>query len=125
MILRAINQECEPHRNDCPSLEDVAIALQQLDGKNRTLVTLEVGDDHHMAVGGGGGCYVVYMTLDNMQFKNLVIPGKSGPKVTLTCGGQEGGFPPKQCVDLDMAKTAAKTFALTGELDPKLTWEDG
>ena len=100
-------------------------AVQQLDGKTRTLVTLEVGDDHHMAVGGGGGRYVVYMTLDNKQFKNLIIPRKSGPKVMLRCGGQEGDFAPNQCVDLETARRAVDTFALTGQPDPDLTWEDG
>lgn len=125
MILRAINQECEPHQIERPSLEEVTTAVQRLDGKTRTLVTLKVSDDHHMAVGGGGGHYIVYMTFNNMQFKNLIISGKSGPKIILTCGGQEGDFAPKQCVDLETAKRAAETFALTGQPDPKLMWEDG
>jgi len=125
MILQAINEECEPNKIERPSLQDVMAAVQRLDGKTRTLVTLEVSDDHHLAVGGGGGRYIVYMTLDNLQFKNLIIPGKSGPKVMLTCGGQEGGFAPKQCVDLELASRAAATFARTGQPDPELAWEDG
>jgi hypothetical protein len=125
MILRAINEECEPRKIERPSLQDVTTAVQRLDGKTRTLVTLEAADDHHLAVGGGGGRYIVYVTLDNIQFKNLIIPGKSGPKVILTCGGQEGDFAAKQCVDLDAATRAAETFALTGQPDPELAWEDG
>jgi len=81
MILRAINQDCEPHRIVQPSSNDLGLAIQALDGKTRTLLTLEVNGDHYMAVGGGGTRYVVYMTLDNRRFKNLVIAGKTGPKV--------------------------------------------
>lgn len=125
MILRAINQECEPHRNEHPSEADVATAIRRLDGQTRTLVTLEVSDDHHMAVGGGDGRYIVYVTVDNMHFKNLVIPGESGSKVRLMCGGQEGEFNAKQCVGFEEAMSAAETFALTGGLNSKLTWEDG
>ena len=125
MILRVINQEWEPHRNESPTLNDVALAVQALDGKTQTLVTLEVDDDRHMAVGGGGGGYIVYMTVDNRRFKNLVIAEKRGPKVSLTCGGQQGEFAAKQCVDLRTAQAAAKAFAQNGQPDPTLSWEDG
>ena len=90
MTLRSINLDFELHRVEAPSAEDVAAAVKQLDGKERTLVTLEVNDDHHMGVGGGDGHYVVYMTSDNLRFKNLVIPGKTGPTVMVTCGGVGG-----------------------------------
>jgi len=125
MILRAINQECEPHRIEHPSLDDLVKAVQALDGRTRTLVTLEAGDDHHMGIGGGGSGYIVYMTVDYRRFKNLVITGKTGPKVSLICGGQEGEFAAKQCVDLLTAQRAADTFANDGQADPTLNWEDG
>ena len=125
MILRAINQDREPHRIEQPSLDDVMHAVQALDGTTRTLVTSEVGDDHHMGIGGGDGGYIVYMTADNRRFKNLVIAGKTGPNVALICGGQEGEFAAKQCVDLRMAQQAAKAFANHGQADPTLNWEDG
>jgi len=125
MILRAINEECDPHKIERPTLEDVTRAVERLDGKTQTLVTLEVSDGHHMAVGGGGGRYIVYIKFDNMQFKNLITPGKGGPTVILKCGGQESDFAPKQCVDLETASRAAATFARTGQPDPELAWEDG
>jgi hypothetical protein len=124
MILRAINQECEPRRIE-PSSDDVVRAVQALDGRTRTLVILEVSDDHHMGIGGGGGGYIVYMTVDNQTFKNLVIAGKTGPKISLICGGQEGEFAAKQCVDLPTAQRAAEAFANDGQADPTLNWEDG
>ncbi len=124
MALRSMNRDFEPLRVESPSVEDVVAAVKQLDGKERTLITLEVNDNHHMGVGGGAGIYVVYMTTDNLRFKNLVIPGRKGPKVMVTCGGQEGDFAPKQCVDLWTARKAAETFALTGQPDPELNWEN-
>ncbi|HWZ87976.1 MAG TPA: Imm1 family immunity protein [Polyangiaceae bacterium] len=124
MSLRSINRDFEPLRVEAPSTEDVLAAVKELDGKEHTLVTLEVNDNHHMGVGGGAGIYVVYLTNDNLRFKNLVMPGKTGPKLMVTCGGQEGDFDPKQCVALRAALKAAETFALTGQPDPELDWED-
>ena len=78
-----------------------------------------------MGIGGGDGGYIVYATHDNLRFKNLVVPGKIGAKVTVNCGGQEGDFEPKQCVDLTVALQAARWFAETGQTDLALNWEDG
>lgn len=65
------------------------------------------------------------MTVDNQTFKNLVIAGKIGPKVSLICGGQEGEFAAKQCVNRQTAQRAADAFANDGQADPALNWEDG
>src|ERR1041385_1744625 len=100
-----------------PTIKDMEGAIRLLDAQERSMVTFSFGgdDEHHMGVGGGAGQYIVYITTDNMQFKNLTIPGKTGPKVLLISGGQEGEFEPKYCVDLDSTLEAVKWFALTGE----------
>jgi hypothetical protein len=125
MMLRAINRDFEPRRIEQPGLEAVSNAIQELDGRKRTLITLEIGDEHHMGVGGGAGTYIVYMTTDNLRFKNLVMSDTTGPKVLVTCGGQQGDFAAKQCVDWQTARKAAEAFAMTGQPDPELSWEDG
>jgi hypothetical protein len=56
--------------------------------------------------------------------ENVVIPTADTDLVTLKCGGQNGGYPLRQCVDRVTAEKAATTFALTGKADPTLTWED-
>lgn len=124
MILRALNRDWEPRGSSPVALDDVAKAIAMLDGVSRTLVTLEVDDDHHMGIGGGHEQYVVYMTVDNLSFKNLVRADAEGPLVTLMCGGQEGEYPARQCVDQATATRAAQTFAETGQPDVALKWDE-
>jgi hypothetical protein len=39
-------------------------------------VTLETEDEAHMAIAGGNGRYLLYVTLDNRNFCYLVDPAK-------------------------------------------------
>ncbi|NER24211.1 MAG: hypothetical protein F6J86_44620 [Symploca sp. SIO1B1] len=76
-----------------------------------------------MAVGGGKGKYVVYLTFDNEQFHYVVEASKSDEDENLTVGGQEGIYPAKLCIDLDTALKAAKTFAENGAMEKSVIWE--
>ena len=108
-----------------PSVADIERAVHTLDGEEYTLVTVEAEGETHLAVGGGiAGRYVVYATFDNMTFHNLLGPGDKSDTVYLTAGGQEGDYPGNSIVDLETALAAALTFAESGKLDPRLTWEE-
>jgi Immunity protein Imm1 len=102
---------------------EIEVAIKELDGRHKTLVTLEANDETHMAVGGGKGKYVVYLTFDNELFHYLIDPSKSDADECLVVGGQEGVYSSKLCVDMSMALKAAKTFAEFGKMDELVVWE--
>lgn len=104
--------------------EAIETAIRELDGQRKTLVTLETDDETHLVIGGGNeNHYIVYATFDNEEFYSLLDRARSGTDKAIVVGGQTGIYPAKFCVELDRAIQAAKTFALTGKLEPALTWE--
>jgi Immunity protein Imm1 len=109
--------------------EDIEAAIRELDGHRRTLVTLEAEGETHMAIGGGTGKYLVYVTFDNENFNylvnptNLVNPTKSDNAETLVVGGQEGIYPAKWCIDLTTTLRAAKLFAEFGTVEKSVVWD--
>jgi hypothetical protein len=102
---------------------EIEIAIKELDGHHKTLVTLEADGETHMAVGGGADRYVVYLTLDNETFHYLVDRSKPDSDERLVVGGQEGMYPAKWCVDIDVVLKAAKTFSELGIMEKSLAWE--
>lgn len=103
---------------------EIANAIGELDGKSKTLVTLETDDETHLAIGGGSGKYVVYLTFDNETFFYLVDSSQPDREETLIVGGQEGLYKAKLCIkDLNIVLKAAETFAKYGKIEPSLTWE--
>lgn len=102
---------------------EIEVAIRSLDGHRQTLVTLETEDEAHLAIGGGKGRYVVYLTFDNEVFHYVVDPLKLGMDEKLVVGGQEGIYAAKLCVGLDMALRAAKTFAKFGIMEKSVVWE--
>ena len=109
-----------------PTWEQIETAIRELNGKNKTLVTLGSEDETYMSVGGGrGGKYVVTVTFDNLDFHVLVNFLKADKKVEkLIVGGQEGNYSAKMCVDLLPCLLAARTFSESGKLDSLLSWEE-
>ncbi len=52
-----------------PTLKQIETAIRELDGKIKTLVSLEADDESYMMIGGGeSGKYIVTATLDNENF---------------------------------------------------------
>jgi Immunity protein Imm1 len=109
-----------------PSLFDVVMAIERLDGRHYTLVTLMGDGDAHLAVGGGAyGQYIVYATFDNVRFFTLMSRGQPDCKVLLCVGGQEGDYSKNIVVGLPAALAAGKCFAETGQIDSTLQWRVG
>lgn len=109
-----------------PTWADIETAIRRLDGHTCTLVGLSIGEAPlpHMSIGGGeGGKYIVYCTPDNQTFYNLINPKAASQKVMLVAGGQLGDYDARQCVSIEAALRAAKTYAELGQTDPTLTWE--
>jgi hypothetical protein len=108
---------------DNPSWDDVKKAIQRLDAKTYTIVTIQGPGEQHLAVGGGAGRYVVYATFDNFAFWNLLNAAVGDGMALLNAGGQEGDYPVGQIVDLTQAQTAARAFFIGLQLEPSLRWE--
>ncbi|MDZ7959876.1 MAG: Imm1 family immunity protein [Aulosira sp. DedQUE10] len=105
------------------SWQEIESAIRELDGHHKTLVTLETNSDTHMAVGGGLGKYIVYLTFDNEIFHYLVDPSKSDKDEFVIVGGQEGVYPASSCVDLKTTLKAAKAFAELGRMEESVIWK--
>ncbi len=109
--------------NEVQTWAEIKSAIEELDAKKKTLVTIETNGNTHMAVGGGMGKYVVYATFDNVSLYNLIEPTKSNDLETLVVGGQIGAYPARMCVDLETVLKAAKTFTESGTLEESVIWE--
>jgi Immunity protein Imm1 len=102
---------------------EIETAIRELDGHQRTLVTLETECEAHMSIGGGNGRYFVYLTFDNDNFNYLVNLSSSDKPEILVIGGQEGIYPAQSCVDLTTTIKAAKVFAELGTMERSVRWE--
>lgn len=108
-----------------PYWQQIETAILELNGKNKTLVTLGADEESYMSIGGGEvGKYIVNVTFDNMSFYNLVNYSKSEKIENLVVGGQAGSYPAKMCIDLQTVLLAAKTFVELGKLEESVTWEE-
>jgi hypothetical protein len=106
-----------------PAPLDVDLAVGGLDGVARTMVTLATDGAEHMVVGGGGVRCLVYVTSDYRALTVLVDPMATGT-VTLVAGGTADEYPAVETVPHAVALQAARTYALTGTLDPSLNWRE-
>lgn len=67
--------------------QQIESAIIDLDTHQKTLVLLETEGETHMAVSGGLGKYVVYVTFDNENLHYLIEPSKTEIEETLVVGG--------------------------------------
>ncbi len=108
-----------------PSWNDVAHAVQGLDGGTRDSVVLTGPKEAYMGiVGGHEGQYVVAgRRLDGKPFI-LTVGEWRGTWVPVMVGGQENEYADNEAVVLDDALAAARTFFESGECDPRFHWRE-
>lgn len=102
-----------------PALDE---ALNKLDARNFTMLTLQGKGETHLVVGGGDGRYVVCVSLAKDEFWNLLSLDPAEGVVLLNAGGQEGEFPARQVVGMKQARDAAQFFLATCQLDSTQKW---
>jgi len=107
---------------ESPSSAEIEAAVRALNQKERTLVMLYQSPEKHMAVGGGNGQYVAYITEDGRSFSKLVSSTPDTGTLCLVVGGQVGDYPRSQCVSLDEVLRAVREFADRGFPNPELRW---
>jgi hypothetical protein len=106
-----------------PSVEQVEEAVRSLNGKSRSCLGLHIDEDHYLAVGGGGGGhYVVQFFPDMFRLINSNVSANSDREIRLVVD-QKGWFSEKECVPTELALQAARHYALTGQMDKDLNWE--
>lgn len=108
---------------EAPSSHDLNHALERLDAKTYTMVTLQGAGEGHMTIGGGAGKYVVYTTSDNREFWNLLSPHGEDSIELLNIGGQEGEYPARHVVDLVQARAAAQKYFERQQRNSEQKWE--
>lgn len=114
---------CDQDVIENPSADDFVRALAALDAEERTMLCLDLAEGQHLVIGGGNGKYVVYASLGNDNFWNLLTETEDRGTVLVTAGGQEGDFPAKQVVDQAQARQAGLFYMESGKLDPALCWK--
>jgi hypothetical protein len=97
-------------------------ALNNLDAKAFTMLTIQRGDGAHLVVGGGAGRYVVYASVARDEFWSLLRSDRADGIVLLNVGGQEGDFPAQQVVEIGQARAAAQSFLASCQLDSTQRW---
>ncbi|WP_434345614.1 Imm1 family immunity protein [Myxococcus virescens] len=110
-------------RVDRASSADLERALEQLDARIHTLVTIQHEGEQHLTIGGGAGQYVVYATINNEQFWNLLRSQPAIGTIRLNAGGQEGNYPAEQIVTKEQALAAGQAFLDAGRLDSSQKWQ--
>jgi hypothetical protein len=124
MYVKRISEDSVEY--ECSSLELVVTAINNLNGRNKTLVYLLADGEKSFSVGGGNdGRYVAFLTIGvDDEFYNLVdLKQPDGLEMDVVTGGQRGTFAPKQVVGLETVLEAARQFALDGSMARSLAWE--
>ena len=106
-----------------PAPDDVDRAVRRLDQRRYTELALHGSGGQYLAVGGGLGCYHVYVASveheDSVVLQSTIA--KSGFE-ELISGGRLLRLPARSVVGLAEAARAAQTFLRTDRPDPALGW---
>lgn len=107
-----------------PSDAEALAALDQLDGAEFSSIAFVTEDETVMAVGGGGGTFVVSITLDDdARIYTLIDPSRSEDHdEDVVVGGQSGSYQQYQCVSRELAAAAILYFQQEGAPSPELKW---
>jgi hypothetical protein len=111
---------------DNPGPDDVDRALRRLDQRRYTELALHGSGGQYLAVGGGLGCYHVYVA--SVEHEDSVVLQSSIAKSgfeELISGGRLLRLPARSVVGLAEATRAAQAFLRVDRPDPTLSWATG
>jgi hypothetical protein len=129
--LRGLRMELEVRRADRvdtavfdePADNEVFRAVEALDQRRHSELTLIGEDGSYLAVGGGTGRFHVWMGSVEHDDR-IVLQAAHGPlgEEPLVVGGRHGVYPAADVVDLVTATDAVREFLFTGLPHPDHTW---
>lgn len=128
MIARMSTDQCnKPFSPDQdivdPDWQAVQTAIRTLDGEHATGVFLYCSDEIILAItGGNNGLYLVALTFDGTNTKELYNPKAPPGKVDILSAGAWTSCDLDCCVDLASALKAANTFFHSQEAEESLSW---
>ena len=87
-------------------------ALDKLNGRNHTMLSIEREDNYRMDIGGGCNLFVVTCTTASCNNLTLLNPAKNvgDETIELCAGGQYSEFPKGIVVEKEIACKAAASF---------------
>jgi hypothetical protein len=93
---------------DSPVWGAIESALEKLDEKERTLISLNRSDGMSLFIGGGNGRFICVLSGEN---RNLIAKsGAEEERLLVVVGGQEGDFRKRNVLSLDQAKSVASNY---------------
>ena len=110
---------------DQPDDGDVARALDCLDERTHTELTILGDDGQYLSIGGGNGRYHVYIASDEHDDSIVLQAGGSDvadSPVVLAIGGRTVQLPARSVVGRAEAARAARWFLTNGRPDPGQSW---
>jgi hypothetical protein len=129
--LRGLRMELEVRREggadtavfDEPADNEVLRAVEALDQRRHTELTLIGEDGSYLAVGGGAGHYHVWMGSFEHDDR-IVLQNAEAPfgEERLVVGGHSAVYPAGDVVDLATAADAVREFLFTGLPHPDHAW---
>ncbi|MGM1058386.1 hypothetical protein [Saccharothrix sp. Mg75] len=123
-IQRWHGQSAESELVENADTAKLTAAVDALDNKVTTEVSVELDNGSYLLVGGGSGRYhVAYGNVEDEYF-TLWDEARAGGEEELVTGGQLGVFDSATVVDKALALKAAETFLNSGVLDRGLTWKE-
>jgi Immunity protein Imm1 len=113
---------------DCPTLTQVLDALKMLNGKNTTMVLLEMEGKNFGIAGGTAGRFTGELTygIDDAFYTLLSSRNPAKPddeEIELVTGQQAVLVPQRQVLDRTTVLKASRYFVAHGTMCPELIWE--
>lgn len=106
-------------------VKQISDAINELNGRNKTLIGILISEDTYLSVGGGNeGRYVVTGNSGETIF-NLIEkqPDTSSEEIEIVAGGQAGLYEKKYCVDRKTAIEVAIAFFASHSFESRFDWE--
>ncbi len=107
-----------------PEWEQIEEAIRSMDGSCRPSVTLSLGEEAHMGIGGGKqGRVIVYATFDGESFHNLLPEDISSGEIEMCVCCFPVGVELKETASVGLAVEAARVLSEKGILGPTFPWD--
>lgn len=110
------------HEKRDASMEDIMSEVGQLNGQDRSLVTLYSGGSHLSVGGDASGGLVLYVALDEASFYQLSDGSEQTEPVHVVAGGQAAPYERRLVLGLPLVELAILGFFEGQSISRSLSW---